>query len=79
MHSSPFHWLRNSEYAPGRVWLLAMRRWVRNARLRVSTARDRGIRFAGRSPARNRQWCSMRRCGDRAKARRHDTRTTDRR
>lgn len=40
-------------------------------RLRVCAALDCGIRFIDRSPARNRQWCSMRRCGNRAKARRH--------
>jgi predicted RNA-binding Zn ribbon-like protein len=45
-------------------------------RLRVCAADDCGIRFADRSPAQNRQWCSMRRCGNRTKARRHYTRTT---
>ncbi|MEU6263802.1 CGNR zinc finger domain-containing protein [Saccharopolyspora shandongensis] len=30
-----------------------------------------GIRFVDVSPARNRQWCSMARCGNRAKARQH--------
>lgn len=30
-----------------------------------------GIRFLDVSPARNRQWCSMARCGNRAKARQH--------
>jgi predicted RNA-binding Zn ribbon-like protein len=39
--------------------------------LRVCAADDCGIRFVDRSPARNRQWCSMRRCGNRGKARRH--------
>jgi predicted RNA-binding Zn ribbon-like protein len=43
--------------------------------LRVCAAGDCGIRFADRSPARNRQWCSMRRCGNRTKARRHYART----
>lgn len=38
---------------------------------RVCAAGDCGIRFVDRSPARNRQWCSMRRCGNRTKARRH--------
>jgi predicted RNA-binding Zn ribbon-like protein len=41
------------------------------ARLRVCAADDCGVRFIDRSPARNRQWCSMRRCGNRTKARRH--------
>ncbi|MEW2353559.1 ABATE domain-containing protein [Spirillospora sp. NPDC029432] len=40
-------------------------------RLRVCAADDCGLRFVDRSPARNRQWCSMRRCGNRAKAGRH--------
>jgi predicted RNA-binding Zn ribbon-like protein len=39
--------------------------------VRVCAAYDCGIRFVDRSPARNRQWCSMRRCGNRTKARRH--------
>jgi predicted RNA-binding Zn ribbon-like protein len=30
-----------------------------------------GIRFLDASPTRNRQWCSMARCGNRAKARQH--------
>jgi predicted RNA-binding Zn ribbon-like protein len=47
------------------------------ARLRVCAADDCGIRFVDRSPARNRQWCSMRRCGNRTKARRHYARQRD--
>ncbi|MEV5748013.1 ABATE domain-containing protein [Actinoallomurus sp. NPDC052308] len=43
--------------------------------LRVCAAPDCGVRFVDRSPARNRQWCSMRRCGNRNKARRHYDRT----
>ncbi|MCO5993084.1 CGNR zinc finger domain-containing protein [Actinoallomurus rhizosphaericola] len=43
--------------------------------LRVCAAPDCGVRFVDRSPARNRQWCSMRRCGNRHKARRHYDRT----
>jgi predicted RNA-binding Zn ribbon-like protein len=43
--------------------------------LRVCAATDCGIRFADRSPAGRRQWCSMRRCGNRAKARAHRTRS----
>ncbi|GLY74494.1 CGNR zinc finger domain-containing protein [Actinoallomurus iriomotensis] len=46
--------------------------------LRVCAAHDCGIRFADRSPARNRQWCSMRRCGNRTKARRHYSRSAGR-
>jgi hypothetical protein len=44
--------------------------------LRVCAADDCGIRFVDRSPSGNRQWCSMRRCGNRVKARRHYARTT---
>jgi predicted RNA-binding Zn ribbon-like protein len=43
--------------------------------LRVCAAPDCGVRFVDRSPAQNRQWCSMRRCGNRFKARRHYDRT----
>ncbi|MBC6460108.1 CGNR zinc finger domain-containing protein [Actinomadura sp. HBU206391] len=46
-------------------------------RLRVCAADDCGVRFLDRSPARNRQWCSMRRCGNRTKARRHYARGRD--
>ncbi|HLU60171.1 MAG TPA: ABATE domain-containing protein [Pseudonocardia sp.] len=35
-----------------------------------------GLRFLDRSPARNRQWCSMRRCGNRTKVSRHHARRT---
>ncbi|HEX6467833.1 MAG TPA: ABATE domain-containing protein [Streptosporangiaceae bacterium] len=41
------------------------------ARLRICAADDCGVRFVDRSPGGNRQWCSMRRCGNRRKARRH--------
>jgi predicted RNA-binding Zn ribbon-like protein len=44
-------------------------------RLRICAAEDCGIRFVDRSPARNRQWCSMARCGNRRKARRHYARS----
>lgn len=46
------------------------------ARLRVCAADDCGVRFLDRSPARNRQWCSMRRCGNRTKASRHYARAS---
>ncbi|SFQ42142.1 Conserved protein containing a Zn-ribbon-like motif, possibly RNA-binding [Amycolatopsis arida] len=39
--------------------------------VRVCAAEDCGLRFADTSPQRNRQWCSMARCGNRAKARAH--------
>lgn len=42
-----------------------------SAAVRVCAADDCGLRFADVSPQRNRQWCSMARCGNRAKARAH--------
>ena len=44
--------------------------------LRICAADDCGLRFVDRSPSGNRQWCSMRRCGNRVKARRHYARST---
>jgi predicted RNA-binding Zn ribbon-like protein len=61
--------------ALGRVALDAIDLLTGHDRLRVCSADDCGIRFVDRSPARNRQWCSMRRCGNRVKARRHYART----
>ncbi|MEV6896937.1 CGNR zinc finger domain-containing protein [Amycolatopsis sp. NPDC051372] len=43
--------------------------------VRVCAADDCGLRFADASPRRTRQWCSMSRCGNRAKARAHYART----
>ncbi|QWF79963.1 CGNR zinc finger domain-containing protein [Amycolatopsis sp. CA-230715] len=43
--------------------------------LRICAADDCGLRFADTSPKRNRQWCSMARCGNRAKARKHYARS----
>lgn len=40
-------------------------------RIRVCAAEDCSARFYDRSPAGARRWCSMRRCGNVAKARRH--------
>jgi predicted RNA-binding Zn ribbon-like protein len=62
--------------ALGRVALDAIDLLTGEELLRVCAAEDCGVRFADRSPARNRQWCSMRRCGNRTKARRHYARTT---
>lgn len=62
--------------ALGRVALDAIDLLTGEELLRVCAADDCGVRFADRSPARNRQWCSMRRCGNRTKARRHYARTT---
>ncbi|SDN71512.1 CGNR zinc finger domain-containing protein [Allokutzneria albata] len=39
--------------------------------IRICASDTCGLRFVDRSPARNRQWCSMARCGNRAKARQH--------
>jgi predicted RNA-binding Zn ribbon-like protein len=39
--------------------------------VRVCALDSCGLRFVDRSPAHNRQWCSMSRCGNRAKARQH--------
>ncbi|MEV5296851.1 CGNR zinc finger domain-containing protein [Amycolatopsis methanolica] len=41
------------------------------ADVRICAYDDCGLRFADTSPKRNRQWCSMSRCGNRAKARAH--------
>jgi predicted RNA-binding Zn ribbon-like protein len=62
--------------ALGRIALDAIDLLTGDERVRVCAADDCGIRFADRSPAQNRQWCSMSRCGNRSKARRHYTRTT---
>jgi predicted RNA-binding Zn ribbon-like protein len=45
------------------------------AMLRICASDTCGLRFVDRSPAGRRQWCSMRRCGNRAKARAHRART----
>lgn len=44
-------------------------------RVRVCGADRCALRFLDRSPARNRRWCSMSRCGNRTKARLHQART----
>ena len=41
------------------------------ARIRICGADDCSARFYDRSPAGQRRWCSMKRCGNVAKARRH--------
>ncbi|MEU6196558.1 ABATE domain-containing protein [Streptomyces sp. NPDC047061] len=43
-------------------------------RVRVCGAERCALRFVDRSPARNRRWCSMSRCGNRAKVRLHQAR-----
>ncbi|GAA4541894.1 CGNR zinc finger domain-containing protein [Amycolatopsis samaneae] len=48
------------------------------ADVRVCAADDCGLRFCDASPRRTRQWCSMARCGNRAKARAHYARTRSR-
>jgi predicted RNA-binding Zn ribbon-like protein len=62
--------------ALGRIALDAIELIGGRELLRVCAADDCGIRFVDRSPSGNRQWCSMRRCGNRVKARRHYARTT---
>ncbi|MEQ0561692.1 CGNR zinc finger domain-containing protein [Amycolatopsis sp. NEAU-NG30] len=49
-----------------------------DAAVRICAADDCGLRFCDASPRRNRQWCSMARCGNRAKARAHYARTLSR-
>ncbi|MCP3801206.1 CGNR zinc finger domain-containing protein [Allokutzneria sp. A3M-2-11 16] len=44
---------------------------LESSALRICASETCGLRFVDRSPARNRQWCSMARCGNRAKARQH--------
>lgn len=44
-------------------------------RVRVCEADRCALRFLDRSPARNRRWCSMSRCGNRTKVRLHQSRT----
>lgn len=44
------------------------------ARVRICAADDCSARFYDRSPAGRRRWCSMRTCGNAAKARRHRAR-----
>lgn len=44
-------------------------------RVRVCAADRCALRFLDRSPARNRRWCSMSRCGNRTKVRLHQART----
>lgn len=61
--------------ALGRIALDAIALLGGDELLRVCAADDCGIRFVDRSPSGNRQWCSMRRCGNRTKARRHYART----
>lgn len=46
--------------------------------IRICAADDCGLRFVDTSPRRTRQWCSMARCGNRAKARAHYERTKNR-
>lgn len=46
--------------------------------VRICAADDCELRFLDTSPQRNRQWCSMTRCGNRAKARAHYARRNSR-
>ncbi|WP_263248463.1 CGNR zinc finger domain-containing protein [Saccharopolyspora rosea] len=47
-------------------------------RVAVCSSPRCGIRFLDASPAANRRWCSMARCGNRSKARQHYARSKDR-
>ena len=47
-------------------------------RIRICEADDCSTRFFDRSPAARRRWCSMSRCGNVAKARRHRARARER-
>lgn len=62
--------------ALGRIALDAIELIGGEELLRICAADGCGIRFVDRSPSGNRQWCSMRRCGNRVKARRHYARST---
>ncbi|MHC3472645.1 CGNR zinc finger domain-containing protein [Streptomyces sp. 7R007] len=44
-------------------------------RVRVCGSEHCALRFVDRSPARNRRWCSMTRCGNRTKVRLHQARS----
>lgn len=44
-------------------------------RVRICGAEHCALRFVDRSPARNRRWCSMTRCGNRTKVRLHQARS----
>ncbi|MFF3501618.1 CGNR zinc finger domain-containing protein [Streptomyces sp. NPDC003247] len=44
-------------------------------RVRICAAEQCALRFVDRSPARNRRWCSMTRCGNRTKVRLHQARS----
>jgi predicted RNA-binding Zn ribbon-like protein len=46
-------------------------------RLRICASETCSARFFDRSPAGQRRWCSMRTCGNEAKARRHRARLRD--
>jgi predicted RNA-binding Zn ribbon-like protein len=43
--------------------------------VRVCGSERCALRFVDRSPGRNRRWCSMTRCGNRAKVRLHQARS----
>ncbi|GAA4005193.1 CGNR zinc finger domain-containing protein [Allokutzneria multivorans] len=57
--------------ALGAVAVDAIELLLESPTVRICAAETCGLRFVDRSPARNRQWCSMARCGNRAKARQH--------
>jgi predicted RNA-binding Zn ribbon-like protein len=54
----------------------AIQRVAERACVRQCAAEDCSIRYVDLSPARNKQWCSMARCGNRMKSRNHYRRVT---
>lgn len=54
----------------------AIQRAAEGANVRECAAEDCSLRFVDLSPARNKQWCSMARCGNRVKSRKHYRRST---
>jgi len=55
----------------GRVAADAIELLAGRSAIKICASADCGVRFEDRSPAGNRQWCSMSRCGNREKARQH--------
>lgn len=55
----------------GRIAADAIELLAGRSTVKICASADCGLRFEDRSPAGNRQWCSMSRCGNREKARQH--------
>jgi predicted RNA-binding Zn ribbon-like protein len=67
---------RDTKAALARLAIDAIDLLTTEDKLTTCAAHDCGVRFLDRSPAKNRQWCSMQRCGNRTKARRHYAKVT---